>query len=355
MQRFHHANHYTCLLVLTGFISLSAIGCRYNERVAPLSSEHVEVTQTLDSQTYHLVDNGNVYRELDGGKQWEYYATVFDPVEVHRSYVLENGVTYRVDLETNQRYEVMRELVDSFEDLSPGLPGLAELVAPQRMKWGSFTLQSPQAPKVADYVALRQQLLKGNAQFRDCRIEPTSENAHTGKMSLKFSAPAKSSSMITCKASLSSPLPYFRRGEDFWFEAWYWAEGNLPLTLIDLESEFIREHAGIRVRIFEDGTLGAELKALSKPQYRQTKEDRTAFPKGQWVRVRVHFQLGMPEGQIEIWQNEKLVLSCPGQTLPFRSAIYNSLEIGITAHSESTGECLLYVDDVRMSAARFTD
>ena len=354
MQRFQTATHCMCWMVC--LIGLSAMGCRHNDRVAALAGEHIEVTQALDGQTYHLCDDGNVYREIEGGKQWEYYATVFDPVEVQRSYVSENAVTYRVDPDNiNQRYEVMRDLADSFEDLSSGLPGLAELVAPQRLKWGSFTLQSPQAPKVADYVALRKQLLEGKAQFRDCRIEPTSEKAHTGKMSLKCSAPAKTSSMITCKASLSSPLLYFREGDDFWYEAWYWAEGNLPLTLIDLESEFIREHAGIRVRIYEDGTLGTELKALSKPQCRQPKENRTLFPKGQWVRVRVHFQLASPAGQIEIWQDEKLVLSCTGQTLPFRSAIYNSLEIGISAHSDSTGPCVLYVDDVRMSAAGFTD
>lgn len=350
MPRFHVV---TCCL--SCMACLGSIGCQRRELVTPFPPERVELTKQLDGQTYHIVDNGNVYREAESGKRWEYFATIFDPDEVARSYVTENGMTYRVAPDSDQRYAVMRELDESFEDLSPGLPGVAEIVAPQRVKWGSFTLQSPQSPTVTDYVELRKELIEGRAELGDCRIEPTNEKAHTGKMSLKCSAPAKSSNMITCKASLSTPLPYFRNGDDFWFEAWYWVEGKLPLTLVDLESEFIEQHAGIRVRIYEDGTLGAELKALDKPQFRQPEGKQTLFPGRRWVRVRVHYQLAVTDGTIEIWQDDKLVLSCAGQTLPFRSAIYNSLEVGITAHSDPSGACQLYMDDLRMSPHKFTD
>lgn len=350
MLRFHVV---TCCL--SCLACLGSIGCQRRELVSPFSSERVELTKQSDGQIYHVVDNGNVYREVESGKNWEYFATIFDPDEVARSYVTENGVTYRVAPDSDQRYAVMRDLDESFEDLSPGLPGVAEIVAPPRLKWGSFTLQSPQSPTVTDYVELRKELIEGRTQLGDCRIEPTSEKAHSGKMSLKCVAPAKPSNMITCKASLSTPLPYFRNGDDFWFEAWYWIEGTLPLTLVDLESEFIEQHAGIRVRIYEDGTLGAELKALDKPQFRQPEGKQTLFPDGRWVRVRVHYQLAVTDGTIEIWQDDKLVLSCPGQTLPFRSAIYNSLEVGITAHSDPSGACQLYMDDLRMSPHKFTD
>jgi hypothetical protein len=61
--------------------------------------------------------------------------------------------------------------------------------------------------------------------------------------------------MITCKAPLSSPLVYFRDGDDFWFEAYYWAEESLPMTLVDLECEFLAQHSGTHLRIFEVESL----------------------------------------------------------------------------------------------------
>lgn len=51
--------------------------------------------------------------------------------------------------------------------------------------------------------------------------------------------------MICCKSSLSSPLVYFRKGDDFWFRAFFFAEGSLPTTIMDLECEWIKLHAGI--------------------------------------------------------------------------------------------------------------
>jgi len=166
-------------------------------------------------------------------------------------------------------------------------------------------------------------------------------------------APAKPASMITCKASLSSPLAYFRNGDDFWFEAYYWVEGSLPLTLVDLECEFVAEHPGIRLRIFEDGALGVELKALDKPQYRQFAESRVTFPKRKWVCARVHYFLSTDDGRMEIWQDGQKVLDKSGITLPFQSAIYNSLEIGISAHCNPSEPCVLYLDDLRVSASEF--
>lgn len=127
------------------------------------------------------------------------------------------------------------------------------------------------------------------------------------------------------------------------------------MTLIDLESEFVQEHPGIRLRIFDDGALGVELKALSKPQYRQAPEKRIAFPKDQWVCVRVHFHLSPTDGKMEIWQDGVKVLDKAGTTLPFRSAIYNSLEIGISAHGNPEDSCTLFVDDIRCSSKELSD
>jgi hypothetical protein len=157
--------------------------------------------------------------------------------------------------------------------------------------------------------------------------------------------------MVTCKASLECPLVYFREGDDFWFEAYYFAQESLPLTLIDLECEFIEQHPGIRLRLFDDESLGVELKALDKPQFRQPSSKAVAFPKNQWVHVRVHFALAAKEGRMEVWQDGQQVLDRTGITLPFRSCIYNSLEVGISAYSNSNQKCVLFVDDLRCSHA----
>ena len=43
---------------------------------------------------------------------------------------------------------------------------------------------------------------------------------------------------------------------------------SLPFTLMDLECEWIKQHAGIRLCITEAGPLEAELKSLDKPRFR---------------------------------------------------------------------------------------
>lgn len=328
-------------------------GCTRMPETEPFPAEQIEITRVVDGQSYFLVANGNAYREIEPNRRWQLVERVFDPEEIKRSYVTESGTTYRVDPENQRRFAVLRQLNDGFDDLSTGPAGLTKLVSEERLLWGSFTLQSPQAPTVADYVALRRDLLAGTSDFRDGRIEPTQEKARSGSTSLKCVAVAKPESMITCKASLSSPLVYFRNGDDFWFEAAYWIEGQRPLTLVDLECEFVVEQPGIRLRIFEDHSLGVELKALDKPQYRQAAETRVSFPIGRWVVARVHYLLAPDAGRIEVWQDGQQVLDCSGITLPFRSAIYNSLEIGISAHSDPAGPSVVYVDDVRCADSEF--
>lgn len=332
---------------------LIAVGCNRGPMIQPVAPEHIDLTYTSEGETYHLIDTGQAFREVEPGKSWEYVTRVFDPEEVRRSYVEEDGIIYRVASDTQRRFKTKTSFEDSFDDIPPGLAGLSTLVSEQRHQWGSFTLQSPAAPDIPDYVRLRAELLAGKSDFRDCRLETTAERAHSGPHALKCVAPAKPSSMVTCKASLSSPLVYFRHGDHFWYEAYYWAEESLPLTLVDLECEFVSEHPGIRLRIFEDGALGIELKALDKPTYRQPAASRVTFPLGRWVGVRVHYQLSTTAGLMEVWQDGQQVLQASGITLPFRSAIYNSLEIGISAHSDPKHGCVLYVDDVRCAPSEF--
>ena len=329
---------------------LSFAGCNREATVTPLSAAHIEVTAHQDGMTFHLADDGNVYREVDGGQAWVYHDTVYDPKTLAEAYRTEDEKVFRYDPETNRQFAVRHAFSESFEDLEPGIEGLKALLGESRELWGSITLQSPKAPEVSDYVGLRTKILKGESSFLDARLEPVDERASSGRMSLRCEAPPRTSKMVTCKSSLLTPLIGFKQGEDFWFEADYWFEEGLPLTIADLECEFVSQHPGIRIRLYDDGALGTELKALHKPQYRQPEDRRTLVPKRQWVTIRVHIHLSTTDGRIEIWQDGKQVLDSEGPTFPFRSAVYSSLEVGITAYSEEQGRCVLFVDQIKVAS-----
>ncbi len=337
------------LMTVAGVFSFALAGCRRETQITPVGAEHIEATISHEGAIFHLVDDGNAYREVNDGAAWVYHDTVYDPEELAAAYRTEDGQRFRYDRETDRQFAIRNEFSESFEDLQTGVMGLKTLLSETRLLWGSITLQSPRAPDVAAYVALRQNILAGKSSFLDARLEPTEEHASAGKISIKCVAPARTDEMITCKASISTPLVCFRNGEDFWFQGDYWFEEGWPLTIADLECEFVKEHPGIRIRLYEDGVLGAELKALHKPQYRQPEGKQTRVPRRQWVTIRVHLHLSPTDGRIEIWQNGSLVLDQTGPTFPFRSAIYSSLEVGATAFSEPQGQCVLYMDNLQVA------
>lgn len=330
-------------------LALSA--CSQSASIEPFAEDRVEMRSVIDGTEFILANDGNAYRSIDSGRRWVLHQHVYDPDEIRRAYVTENDQVYRVSPDTGEKFATIRNFSESFEDLGEGAEGLRNLVSPRRLRWGSFTLQTPQTPTVQDYVGLRARLLEGQSGFLDAIVEPSKEQAHLGQSSLKCQSPPKPQSMITCKASLSSPLVYFRSGDHVWFEAYYFVADAIPLTLMDLVCEFAEQHPGIRLYLFESGHLGAELKALDKPKYRPVSESTPTFPTNRWVQVRAHFELSANDGQVEIWQDGIKVVDGRGATLPFSTAIYNSLEIGISAHSFGSQASTLYVDDVRIADA----
>ncbi len=217
------------LVVLFSCSSIGIIaGCSGGSAIDPMPSDRIEATANRDGSTYHLADDGNVYREISGGKEWTFHSQVFDPIHFKNSYVTEDKIVYRISPDDGRRFATIRSFQEDFEDLDLGIKGLLQLVSEPRMRWGSFTLQSPKAPSIEEYVDLRNKIMKSKAGFLDAKLEPIAENTHSGKRSLKFTTPPKTSSMVTCKSSLSSPLIYFRNGDDVWYEAWYLVQGEMP-------------------------------------------------------------------------------------------------------------------------------
>ena len=85
--------------------------------------------------------------------------------------------------------------------------------------------------------------------------------------------------------------------------------------------------------------------------YRQAKGREVAFPVGRWVRVQMHLRLSdQKDGLVELWQDGVKLVEAGGQTLPLANAIYDDLEVGISAHSFGPAAATLFVDDVVISA-----
>jgi len=57
----------------------------------------------------------------------------------------------------------------------------------------------------------------------------------------------------------------------------------------------------------------------------------------------------MADGVVELWQDGTKIVDARGQTLPLAHIIYNSLEVGISAHSIGRLPATLYADDVSIS------
>ncbi len=106
---------------------------------------------------------------------------------------------------------------------------------------------------------------------------------------------------------------------------------------------------GVRVMVFDAGDLGVELKALGKPTFRQPDARRVPLPTDEWVRLTWHLRLDAGgAGRVRLWQGDDILVDARGPTLPFAGAIYNSLEVGVTAHAFGDAAAVLYVDDIEL-------
>lgn len=313
--------------------------------IDPVDDAQVELTLTREGKTLKLY-RGGIYRVNEQSGRWDFVAQGYDPGYYDKNYVEQDGAIFRKD-ENGKLYRVGQKFSDDFEDSRT----IRDLIGVAR-GWTAFTLQSPKSPTVEDYVRLRKRILTGQGEFLDNRIEPSGEFAHGGQTALKAYSVPRSGDAVTNKASLVTELMHYVRGSEVWFAGWYRvpAESGMPFTLMDLESTWFKEHPGIRIMVFGEKHLGVELKWGAKPTYRQPKGREIAFPRARWVHVKFHITLSeKDDGVVELWQDGTQIVDARGQTLPLAHSIYNSLEVGISAHSIGPLPAILYVDDVSIS------
>ena len=244
----------------------------------------VELTVDHEGTTYKLID-GDLYRVV-ASNRLAFVEKLYDKDFWEKNYAQREGRIFRVDGDTGKRYPTRRHFEDGFENADL----ITDLIGIER-GWNAFTLQSSSTPSVPEYVQLRNRILRGEAKFIDNRVEPSSENPHTGIKALKCYSLAPTPNMVCAKASLSTELLYFVKGDDVWFSGWYFIpEGGMPFTLMDLECTWIKEHPGMRIMI-EDGAAMFELKWAGKPKYRQPQTERIRIPK--WA-------VGEPESEVTL-------------------------------------------------------
>ena len=336
------------LAALLIVVALATLFMREKARTiaAPVESE-IELSLEHGGTTYKLY-RGDVYKIGSDPSRLTFVETLYDPDFFAKNYVVVDGVPNKIDPDTGKHYPTRRHFEEGFEDA----PGVQELIGPER-GWTSFTLQSPAAPSIPEYNALRQRIMTGHGTFLDNRIETSTDFAHTGKRSLKCTSLPPSRGIVTAKASLTSSLMHFVNGDDVWFSAWFLVpdEGSKPFTLADLESTWISEHPGMRIMLDPAGYLMLEVEWAVKPEYRQAKGREVRFPVGNWVQVKLHLKLSeKKDGIIELWQDGVKIVDASGQTLPLAATIYDDLEVGISTHSFGPNPATLYVDDLVISS-----
>lgn len=310
-----------------------------------MDDSKVAVTKVLSGVTYKVDTDGQLFRVTENG-QWAFIESMLQPHKMRAAFEEEGGVVYRIDRDDGRRFRTRKRLGDGFEKLGIGSEGLRQLVGPQR-GWGSVTLQSPKAPQWEDSSALAREILSELGDFRDASVAPNDARAQAGSLALRCFAPPPYRGMLTCRSSLTSPLLHFKKGDHFWFRAYYFVEGALPNAIMDLECPWLTNKGGLRLTLDDAGQLMAELTAWNNPKYRQPDESALAFPTGQWVKVSAHFHLTDTEqGIIQIWQDDQLIVDTIGSTLALPDILYSSFEIGITAHSNAEHACTVWVDQV---------
>jgi hypothetical protein len=287
--------------------------------------------------TYTIV-NGGVYEVQ--GTELVFLEQVYDPDYYAKHYQTVAGVTYRV-VDASHRYPVLLSMADGFENATT----IRDLVGPTR-GFTAITLQSPKAPTVAQYVALRMSILVNGGNFLDNRIEPSSAQVRSGTRSLRaYAVPAGGGATVS-KASLESELMHFIKGDDLWFSGWFYINQGTPRGIVDFETSYVLDDPGIRVLLDDSRHPRVELKWGTKPTYYSL--PGTTMPFRQWFHLQVHASLSDgPDGRVDMWLDGRQVIGANGPTLPLPDILYDRLEIGITANEASTSE--VFVDDMKVA------
>ena len=323
-------------LMVVGWLVMIASGA------AGAAGSHVpEASFDLDGSHYDVID-GMLFEGPSGSAQ-KAVQRVYDPEFHAKNFAQDGNQLVRLGSD-GEKYPVKSELNETFENTQ----SIVDLIGLER-GWTEFTVLAPATRSAGEYSALRHRILQGKSQFIDNRVEPSSERAHSGATSLRTYSVASKGDMQLTKASLGSSLFHFKKGDDFWYSAWYFLEKGRPWSLVDLESTFLDQGGGMRLMLTDDLRPFFQLKWPSRPEYRTQAHDDTALRPGVWTHIKVHFLLSEgADGVAQLWIDDHLIIDAKGQTLPVAKIVYDSLEVGNTANPPAI-ETILFIDDIKVS------
>jgi len=321
-------------------------GCKQgaSPKALPAAEKLTANTREINGARYSFVD-GDAYKYDANARTWSFAAHIYDPDLFAKNYVVKEGKVFRRDPSSGKLYAMSKRFEAGFEEAH----NLRDLIG-EKYGWTSTVLQSPQAPTLPDYVALRTGILTGKSDFRDNRVEPSTERAHSGKQALRAYSTAPTSTMQCSKALIESEMLHFVKGDDYWFSGWYFLQEGMPYTISDIKSGWLDGTPGLRL-VLENGAPQFELKWANKPRYKQPVPQPVLFPMHQWVHVQIHLKLSdQADGLNELWLDGRQIIRARGQNLPLADTIYNHLEVGITANLK---EATVFVDDVKVADKPF--
>lgn len=324
---------------------LLASACK-REPLLPCPEDATLVSEfTQDGTTARIYDNGKAYEYKRG--ECRFLVDYYDPDFLNQHYVFDSGRVW-IRTDAGDLVRVKNDFIERFDHYTTFTDIIAKSIADTALLWTGFTLQSPEAKEISDYVALRQCILAGTCDFRDNRLSLVSSPTDAGDTVLRCYAVTPSRDMVTSKTSFESNFPYFPAGSDLWFEAQFYIADGRPYSIADFENPYFESSPGPRI-VFVGDALAIENKFGAKEKFEQASP--IAFPDDRWVTVKLHIRLAADaSGRYTLWQDGTQVLDVAAQTIPLGNSLQNSLEIGISATDEA---CIMYVDDIRVSDEAF--
>ena len=319
-----------------------------DENEIPLDSS----CSTVDLLENFIDENGNDIYIYEDGKVYfasdnacEFQLQYFDPYFETQNYTTNASGTFLnsdsdlIPIKNNFSEDFERE---KFIDL------FSSDIADPNLFWTGFTLQSPEAKTVSEYVALSKCILEETCDFLDNSITIVEDPENSSNKVIEFNSVAPTADMVVSKCSMQSVLSYFKKNDDLWFEADYYVQNGMPYSLVDFENSYFEGFPGPRV-VIRNNKLELENKFGSKLQFESN--STTNVPEGEWFTIKVHLKFSNTnDGVVELWQDDEKIISSIGINLPTSNAIQNSMEVGISATNE---QAVLLMDNLKISDTEF--